>query len=102
MGDVAFLVEEVYRGKSAVSGIPTRLVLIRWPKPKQSTLIKIEEQKSSDLRLRDLVCMTKEEAARHQREVLLGDKALSDIYDADTIERVEAKLNEAEAFERYR
>lgn len=101
-GDVAFLVEELYKGKSAISDLAARVLLIRWRRPKQSILVRIETQKSSNLRLRDLVCMTRDEAIRHQREVLQGDKAPEDIYDADTIARVEAKLKEAEAFERYR
>lgn len=101
-GDVAFLVDELYKGKSVVSNLPSRLQLIRWRKPTKSTIIRIDSQKSSDVRLRDLVCMTKEEAVRHQRDVLLGDKTLEDLYDADTIKGVEARLKEAEAFESYR
>ncbi|KAI5277445.1 hypothetical protein KEM54_005028, partial [Ascosphaera aggregata] len=31
--DIAYLVEEVYRGKSVVSGLSTRLALTRWKKP---------------------------------------------------------------------
>ncbi|KXX76401.1 tRNA threonylcarbamoyladenosine dehydratase 2 [Madurella mycetomatis] len=105
-GDIAFLVEEVFRGRSAVTGIPTKLMLIRWRKPQETTLIRIgegnAEQKSSNLRLRDLVCMTKEEATRHQKEVLQGDKSLEDLYDREVIELVEARQKEAEAYERYR
>lgn len=105
-GDIAFLVEEVFRGRSAVTGIPTKLMLIRWEKPQETTLIRIgegnAEQKSSNLRLRDLVCMTKEEATRHQKEVLQGGKSLEDLYDHQVIELVEARQKEAEAYERYR
>ncbi|KAL2117811.1 hypothetical protein VTJ04DRAFT_7471 [Mycothermus thermophilus] len=105
-GDIAFVVEEAFRGRSAVTGIPTKLMLIRWRKPEKSTLVRIgegkDEQKSSDLRLRDLVCMTKEEAVRHQKEVLHGDKKLEDLYSQEVIERVEAYQKEAEAYERFR
>lgn len=105
-GDICFLIEEAFRGRSAVTGIPTKLMLIRWKKPQQSPLIRIgegnDEQKSSDLRLRDLVCMTKEEAVRHLKEVLLGDKSLEDLYSREVIELVEARQKEAEAYERYR
>lgn len=105
-GDISFLVEEAFRGRSAITGIPTKLMLIRWKKPQGTTLVRIgeepAEQKSSNLRLRDLVCMTKEEAVRHQKEVLHGDKSLEDLYDAETIELVEARQKEAEEYERYR
>ncbi|KAK3940551.1 hypothetical protein QBC46DRAFT_384838 [Diplogelasinospora grovesii] len=113
-GDVAFLVEELYRARSAVTGIPTKLVLVRWRKPQDgsSTLLRLTtkgedgvsemEQKSSNVRLRDLVCMTKEEATRHLNEVLLGTKAHEDIYDPSVIQTVEARLKDAEAYERYR
>ncbi|KAH6628284.1 hypothetical protein F5144DRAFT_654463 [Chaetomium tenue] len=105
-GDVAFLVEEAYRGRSAVTGIPTKLMLIRWKKPQKTTLVRIgegkDEQKSADLKLRDLVCLTKEEAVRHQKEVLLGDKSLEDLYSQEVIELVEARQKEAEAYERHR
>lgn len=105
-GDIAFLVEEAFRGRSAVTGIPTKLVLIRWRKPQETTVVRIgegdAEQKSSNLRLRDLVCMTKEEATRHQKEVLQGDKSVEDLYSSEVIELVEARQREAEAYERYR
>ncbi|EGS23003.1 uncharacterized protein CTHT_0014830 [Thermochaetoides thermophila DSM 1495] len=105
-GDIAFLVEEAFRGRSAVSGIPTKLMLIRWKKPEKTTLIRIgegkDEQKSSNLRLRDLVCMTKEEAVRHLNEVLLGNKNLEELYDKEVIEKVEARQKEAEEYEKHR
>ncbi|KAK4239729.1 hypothetical protein C8A03DRAFT_42660 [Achaetomium macrosporum] len=105
-GDIAFLVEEAFRGRSAITGIPTKLVLIRWQKPQETTLVRIgdgdAEQKSSSLRPRDLVCMTKEEAIRHQKEVLQGDKSLEDLYSREVIELVAARQKEAESYERYR
>ncbi|KAK4153110.1 tRNA threonylcarbamoyladenosine dehydratase 2 [Chaetomidium leptoderma] len=105
-GDIAFLVEEAFRGRSAITGIPTKLMLIRWKKPEETTLVRIgegsTEQRSSNLRLRDLVCLTKEEAVRHQKKVLHGDKTLEDLYSREVIELVEARQQEAEAYERHR
>jgi len=105
-GDIAFLVEEAFSGRSAVTGIPTKLMLIRWKKPTETTLVRIgegkDEQKSARLRLRDLVCMTKEEAVRHQKEVLLGDKTLEEVYSPEVIELVEARQKLAAAYERHR
>ncbi|KAK4125254.1 hypothetical protein N657DRAFT_633125 [Parathielavia appendiculata] len=104
--DIAFLVEEAFRGRSAITGIPTKLMLIRWKKPQETTLVRIgegdAEQKSSNLRLRDLVCLTKEEAVRHQKEYLHGAKSLEDLYSREVIELVESRQKEAEAYEKYR
>ena len=101
-GDVAFLIEEIYKGRSAITGLTSRLVLIRWGKVNDSSLIQIGSQKSSSLQLWDLVCMTKEEAARHQKEVLQGDKTLEDIYDSATIQRIEAYRKDAQTYQKYR
>jgi hypothetical protein len=46
--------------------------------------------------------MTKEEATRHQKKILQGDKSLKDLYSREVIELVEARQKESEAYERYR
>lgn len=105
-GDVTYLIEELFRGRSAVSGVPTKLVLVRWRKPEGPVLRRIgegaEEQKSAEIRLRDIVCMTKEEATRHYERVLKGGEALGDVYDEEVIARVEERLAEAAAEEKHR
>ncbi|CAK7263983.1 hypothetical protein SEPCBS119000_000768 [Sporothrix epigloea] len=123
-GDVAFLVEEVYRGRSVVSGLPTRTTLVRWQLPTQkdgadvveSLLDRIRpaaqdleagvplqaEQRTARLQLTDLVCMTREEASRHQDAILLKGQPLSSLYDETTLSRIEAKRREAAAYEEYR
>jgi hypothetical protein len=104
--DVAFLAEEIYRGRSAITGLSTRIVLVRWEKPTHDTINRIGEgdgaQKCSNIRLGDLVCMTKEEANRHEKEVLKGSKKLEDLYDSHTLERVAAAREEAAKYEGYR
>ncbi|ROT35398.1 ubiquitin-protein ligase molybdopterin-converting factor [Sodiomyces alkalinus F11] len=105
-GDVAFLVEELYKGRSAITGVPTRLSLVRWRKPEGTPLIRIgeglEEQKSSNVRLGDLVCMTKDEASRHEKTILMGVGRIEDLYDEQTISKVEERIKEAQESERYR
>lgn len=59
-------------------------------------------QKCSTVRLRDLVCMTKEEATRHEKDVLKRGKAPEDVYDKEPIARVGAKLAEASRYEQFR
>ena len=102
--DVGYLVEEVYHGKSVVSGIPTRLTLTRWKAPEKGYRPDEdwEGQKFSRLTLNDLVCMTKEEAAVHEREVLKGGKALEGIYGTDVINLVNMRQQEEAQFSRYR
>ncbi|KAK0749228.1 hypothetical protein B0T18DRAFT_436818 [Schizothecium vesticola] len=101
-GDISYLLEEVYVGKSIVTGVPTKLVLIRWKRPAESSMLTIEAQNSSKLRLHDLVCMTKDEATRHLKEVLQEGKPLEDLYGRDVVEAVEAKQREIEKEERHR
>lgn len=105
-GDIAFLAEEIYRGRSVVTGLTTRLVLTRWRKPTAPILIKIgegsDEQKSSNLKLSDLVLMTKEEGTRHDKLILRGDKQPEEVYDAETAAKVEAAQKEIALYEKYR
>lgn len=115
-GDIAFMIEEVFRGRSVITGIATRLVLVRWRRPATDPLMVIEgapdedgpqksapaPQKSTRLRLSDLVCMTKDEAMVHLREVLLGGKQPEEMYDAETVERVNMRLSEAAGYEKFR
>lgn len=106
VGDVAFLAEDLWKGRSAITGVFTRLVLVRWRKPENTILVRIgegaEEQKTSDLRLRDLVVMTKEEATRHEKMVLRGTTKAEELYDQDTITRIEDRLVEAVEYEKLR
>ncbi|TAQ90509.1 hypothetical protein B7494_g1217 [Chlorociboria aeruginascens] len=101
--DVGYIVEEVFRGKSAISGIPTRLALVRWRRPEGSTIEKnVDGQKSSQVRWRDLVCMTKEEAIVHEKEVLKGGRSPEDLYDKEIVALVEARILEEIGYEKYR
>jgi tRNA A37 threonylcarbamoyladenosine dehydratase len=101
--DVGYLVEEVYNARSIISGLSTRLQLSRWIKPSANYVdTRVEGQKSSTVRMNDLVLMTKEEATKHEKEVLKGDKTLEELYDTETIERVTKRMREEERYERFR
>jgi tRNA threonylcarbamoyladenosine dehydratase len=102
--DVGYVVEEVYKGRSAVSGVSTRLALVRWRRPEEGSTVElgVEGQKTSGVRLRDLVCMTKEEAAVHEREVVRGARSPEDLYDRERVESVEARIREEIGYEKYR
>lgn len=102
--DVGYLVEEVYRGKSVVSNVPTRLALIRWKAPEEG--FRTEEsskgQKSVKLNLSDLVLMTREEAATHEKEILKGGKAPESIYSEEVLSLVERRREEERHYQQYR
>lgn len=102
--DVGYLVEEVYRGKSVVSGLATRPALVRWRAPDMGAFVeeRWDGQKSSKLRLSDLVCMTKEEAVVHEKEVLVGGKPPEEVYDVDVIHLVEKRRHEEQWYSQYR
>jgi len=104
--DVAFLVEEVWRGKSVVSGLPNRLALVPWQRPAEGFGADKEWEKEGQkyvrMDLKDLVCMTKEEAIRHEREVLKGGKRVEEVYDEKVIQKVQERMREAEEYEKYR
>ncbi|KAJ5238872.1 hypothetical protein N7468_003491 [Penicillium chermesinum] len=52
--------------------------------------------------LKDLVLMTKDEAARHEREVLREGKKPEEIYDETALQRVALRRREMEEYEKYR
>jgi len=104
--DVGYIVEEVYRGRSVISGLPTRLCLIRWGWHKEDTAGVVDHtvpgQTVSRLRLEDLVCMTKEEAAVHEKEVLKGSKTPLEMYSGEVVDLVKKRMDEEVEFAKYR
>ncbi|KAF2277801.1 uncharacterized protein EI97DRAFT_431877 [Westerdykella ornata] len=101
--DVGYLIEEVYNGRSVISGLFTRLCLVRWERPGEDFIDnRTPGQKNTLLQMKDLVCMTKEEAAKHEKEVLKGDKSPEALYDAKIVDLVKLKMKEEEKFERFR
>lgn len=106
LADIAYLVEEIYRGKSVVSGLGSRLVVVRWLRPADGEVVdpryEVEGQKTSNLTLNGCVLMTKEEAKRHEREVLLGPQTVEGVYEPDVLARVKQRQEEEQAYSRYR
>ena len=69
--DVGYLIEEVFHGKSVISGLGSRLALTRWRKPENDWVnTQVQGQKSDTLQLDQLVCMTKDEMQAHEQQVL--------------------------------
>ena len=102
--DVGYVVEEVYRGKSVISGVPTRLALVRWKAPEAGFKVEVDAdgQKAVRLSLEELVCMTKEEATRHEKEVLKGGKSPEEIYSESVVQLVGKRREEERFYRRCR
>jgi tRNA A37 threonylcarbamoyladenosine dehydratase len=101
--DVGYLIEDIFHGKSVISELGTRLVLMRWRKPVGPLIDEsVPAQKVSRIRLSELVCMTKEESLKHERLVLLGEKTPEEVYDKRVLDTVCRRLQEEERLDRYR
>jgi tRNA threonylcarbamoyladenosine dehydratase len=102
--DVSYLIEEIYRGKSVVSGLSTRLALVPWQRDGGfATRVDTEHgQKYLKLELTDVVLMTKEEGQRHEREVLKDGKELKTVYSQDVLAMVERRHEEERHYAKHR
>lgn len=104
--DVGYLVEEVFRGKSVISGLTNRLLLVRWRRPdfgfKCHLTYEDEGQKAVKLGMTDLVLMTKEEAQKHEKEVLKAGIKPEEFYEPNVIGMVQRRHEEERAFDNYR
>ena len=102
--EAGFMLDEVYHGKSVVSGLSTRLALVRWLPSGNGYKAdaSVEGQLCARLRMSDLVCMTKEEASVHEKKVLLGGARPETVYDSTIVELVARRMQEAAAMEKYR
>ena len=97
--DVGYLIEEVYHGRSVVSGLASRLALVRWRKPNGEWInTRTRGQKADKLELGQLVCMTKDEMHKHEQLVLKDSKTPEEIYDRVVVDLVEKRMREEQAF----
>lgn len=87
--EVGYIVEEVFRGKSPVSGFSTRLTLSKWDPKKPVSL-------------QNVVVLTKEEQKEHEQRILNGKEALSDVYSQGVIDLVNQRFEEELYYSRYR
>lgn len=102
--DVGYLVEEVFRGRSVISGLGSRLALTRWYRPQAKWVdTSTPNQKADLLSLGDLVCMTKDEMLAHEK-FLLADSTTNpdDVYGKEVVERIRARWEEEQAYRSQR
>lgn len=101
--DVGYLVEEVYHGRSVISGLASRLALARWRLPSSNWVdSSTPGQRADRLQLDELVCITKDEMQKHEEIVLKGGRAPEEVYDGEVIELVERRRKEERHFRKQR
>jgi tRNA A37 threonylcarbamoyladenosine dehydratase len=102
--DVGYLVDEVYRGRSVVSGLASRLALVRWRRPQGQWVdpSSVPGQKSVKLDLGELVCVTRDEMLKHEKMVLKGDAKPEDLYGEEVVALVERRREEERGFRAQR
>lgn len=87
--EVSYIVEEVFRGKSPVSGFSTRLTLSKWDPLKPVSL-------------QNVVVLTKEEQKIHEDRVLNGGEKLQDVYPQEVLDLVKKRFLEEEYYSQFR
>lgn len=101
--DVGYLVDEVYRGRSVISGLTARLALVRWRKPQGRWVdTSTPGQKAVRLELDELVCVTKDEMLAHEKKVLKGDLSPEAAYGAEVAALVEQRREEERGYRSQR
>lgn len=105
INDVGFLVEEIYRGRSVLSQQTSKLNLIRWARPKDGYLFKptVDRcERVSNLALEDVVLLSSEEAAIHEKRILEDGELTTDVYSSASCRLVQTKQGEAKKWNSYR
>lgn len=93
IGDVEYLIEEVSRGKSVISGECSRLAITMWERPAED---------SKTAKFNNLVVVTKDEQKAHEKEVLKGGKSIDQVYSQEVIDVVNKRSAEERYFSKFR
>lgn len=89
LSDMQYIFEEIWRGKSPISGLSTRLSISRW-------------NPDEELSMQNVVLLTKDETKIHEKRVLLGGESALDVYGPEVIARVERRFKEEQFYSQYR
>ncbi|TPX57694.1 hypothetical protein PhCBS80983_g03645 [Powellomyces hirtus] len=84
--DVGYIFEEIWRGRSALSGTFDKLQLVRWDTSQPATF-------------QNVVCLTRAEAEKHEK---IPANKLSEHYSAEFIEFVESRFLEERRLNKWR
>ncbi|KAF3928206.1 hypothetical protein AA313_de0206593 [Arthrobotrys entomopaga] len=123
--DAGYILEEVFKGRSVVSGLGNRLQLVRWyplvpgkfedgitggeagvvdevQVKKRLETVGVGVDGAVFLKLQDLVVMTKEEVKIHEKRVLIGGESPAVVWGEDVQTLVEKRWKEERAFSQWR
>ncbi|KAF3940509.1 hypothetical protein ABW19_dt0206908 [Dactylella cylindrospora] len=125
--DAGYIMEEIFAGRSVVSGLTNRLHIVRWypilgsryddgvtgmeehpgkfdekEAKKRMEKVGVGVDGAVWLKLTDLVVMTKEELKVHEKRVLVGGEHPAKVWGADVQELVEKKWKEERMFAKWR
>ena len=101
--DVGYLTEEVFHGRSVISGLASRLALARWRRPEGEWVAsKTKGQRADKLKLDQLVCMTKDEMHAHEQLVLKEGQDPEELYGDEVARLVEKRAEEERVFRKQR
>lgn len=89
LNEVAYVLEEVFRGKSPISNYSTRLTLSRWDGNKE-------------LSFQNIVVMTKEEQQEHEKRCLNGGEPLENVYSQEILDRVNKRFKDEQFYSQFR
>ncbi|EJS43497.1 YHR003C [Saccharomyces arboricola H-6] len=83
--EVGYIVEEIFRGKSPISGYSTKLALTKWDADKEVSLT-------------NLVLLTKDEQEIHEKRVLENGEKLTDVYSSEVLNVIERTFKEEQYY----
>ncbi|CAN6613370.1 tRNA threonylcarbamoyladenosine dehydratase 2 [Trichomonascus vanleenenianus] len=87
--DAGYIIEEVFRGKSPISGEGNRLVLSYW-------------DPNMPLRIGNILPMTKDQQAYHETHIFKNKESLESAYSADVLKVVNERFKEDEWYQKMR
>lgn len=101
--DVGYLIEEVFHGRSVISGLASRLALARWRKPEGEWVdAKTKGQRADRLQLDQLVCLTKDEMLAHEKLVLKEGQDPEALYGKEVAQLVTRRAEEERVYRKQR
>jgi len=89
-GDIGYMVEEVFKGKSVISGVTTKLQLVRWlPLKNGDESEGVGIGGAIKIGMLDVAVVTADERSEHEKRVLKGGEMVEEVWGQEVVERVQ-------------
>lgn len=89
LNDMQYILEEVWRGKSPISGLSSRLSISRWDMKRE-------------LGMDNVILLTKDETKEHERRCLKGGEDPIDVYGPEVMARINKRFEEEKYYSQFR